>query len=126
MEVDFVSLLEWKSLGSPGYVLLRAGLVTAEETGPYRVEATETLRSLFADLKADDVPSVLATLQTYVVAYAYDECGFLSGSNLNMDAVNALRALRITEPGLGRLRSLINKAAAETAREIERDKTAYR
>ncbi len=125
--MDFVTALEWKRLGTPGYVLLKAGLVKIEEAAEiYTLRTTDALRALFADLPPDRVTDVLAVLHDYVLAYALDQSGLLDGSSLNMKAVNRLRELGITEPGLGRLRSLIVKIALEVAKDLEQSKKAYR
>jgi hypothetical protein len=126
-EMAFVTALELRRQGTPGYVLLRAGLIKIEDSsGSYRLQSTDSLRGLFADLQPNMVTDVLAVLQDYVLAYAFDQSSFLDGSSLNMDAVNRLRGFGATDAGLGQLRSLIVKAAVEVAKDLERSRKAYR
>jgi hypothetical protein len=125
MHVDYQTTLEYTRQGTPGYVMLMAGLVdtrSGDTSDDQTLVPTDALKFLFPGLTTSAFSDVLAALRDFIISYAYSQCGFLDGNTLSLDAVNRLRVLGVREEGLRQLRTLIVNAAAEARRSLSQTK----
>jgi hypothetical protein len=125
MQFDYSDALRFLRPGTPGYLLLAAGLFHLERRPDdgYELAATEMLASWFP-AGLPDLEPVAAALESLAVSMAYDRSGFLDGSTLAIRAVSDLRGLGV--PTTVYVRGPLEQAAGAVTAEMERAKRMVR
>jgi hypothetical protein len=113
-----LNVWEYKRLGTPEHVLLKAGIVEVDDSKEQSVMvASPKLAALFHNNSAPALDKIAATMTDLVFADLYDKSGYLDGSTLRIQATAALREAGITETGL----AVLYKAIVESAVAIKEE-----
>jgi hypothetical protein len=114
-KMSTLNVWEYKRLGTPEHVLLKAGMVEIDDSrGESMMVAGPKLAGLFQNGKPPALETIATAMTDLVFADLYDKSGYLDGSGLRIRASSDLRAAGITETGL----SALNKAITESANGI--------
>ena len=127
MRLDYSDALRrFLRQGTPGYLLVKAGLLRLDRLDEgYQFAATDLLVSWFP-AGLPDLDAVAGAFEQLVVSIAYDHPGFLSGSTMGIQAIDILRRQGIAESEVGKIRGLLADAAGVVAFELESAKRSVR